>query len=57
MAGWVVGLTGVPRVDTAEQHDEWTVASRRYLSAESLKAAQAFSIEEKEVVPELATAS
>ncbi len=41
----------------AEQHDEWTVASRRYLSAESLKAAQAFVIEEKEVVPELAAAS
>lgn len=40
-----------------EQHDEWTVASRRYLSAESLKAAQAFSVEEKEVVPALAAAS
>jgi putative transposase len=41
----------------AEQHDEWTVASRRYLSAESLKTAQAFVIEEKEVVPGLAAAS
>lgn len=40
----------------AEQHDEWLVASRRYLSAESLKAAQAPPVEE-EVVPELATAS
>lgn len=33
----------------------WSVC--RYLSAESLKAAQAFSIEEKEVVPALAAAS
>ena len=40
----------------AEQHDEWLVASRRYLSAESLKTAQAV-IEEKEVTPELAAAS
>src|SRR2546429_5201478 len=40
----------------AEQHDEWLVASRRYLSAESLKTAQA-AIEEKEVTPELAAAS
>jgi len=41
----------------AEQHDEWLVASRRYLSAESLKAVQAPLIEPKEVVPELAAAS
>jgi transposase-like protein len=40
----------------AEQHDEWLVASRRYLTAESLKTAQA-AIEEKEVTPELAAAS
>ena len=40
----------------AEQHDEWLVASRRYLTAKSLKTAQA-AIEEKEVTPELATAS
>jgi transposase-like protein len=40
----------------AEQHDEWLVASRRYLSAESLKAAQRALIDE-EVMPELATAS
>ena len=40
----------------AEQHDEWLVASRRYLSAESLKAAQAPPVE-KEVLPELAAAS
>jgi len=33
------------------------VASRRYLSAESLKAVQAPLIEPKEVVPELAAAS
>jgi transposase-like protein len=33
----------------AEQHDEWLVASRRYLSAESLKTAQVAVIEEKEV--------
>lgn len=39
----------------AEQHDEWLVASRRYLSAESLTAAQATVIE-KEVMPELAAA-
>ncbi len=41
----------------AEQHDEWLVASRRYLSAESLKAVQATVIEQKEVVPELAAVS
>lgn len=41
----------------AEQHDEWLVASRRYLSAESLKAVQVPVIEHKEVVPELAAAS
>jgi putative transposase len=40
----------------AEQHDEWLVA-RRYLSAESLKAAQTTVPEPKEVVPELAAAS
>ena len=39
----------------AEQHDEWLVASRRYLSAESLTAAQATVIE-MEVMPELAAA-
>jgi hypothetical protein len=33
------------------------VASRRYLSAESLKTAQVAVIEEKEVTPELAAAS
>lgn len=41
----------------AEQHDEWLVASRRYLSGESLKAAQVALIDDKEVVPELAAAS
>ena len=41
----------------AEQHDEWLVASRRYLSAESLKAVQAPVIDQKEVVPELEAAS
>ena len=41
----------------AEQHDEWLVAWRRYLSAESLKAVQVALIEPKEVVPELAAAS
>ena len=41
----------------AEQHDEWLVASRRYLSAESLKLAQMVVIDEKEVVPELAAVS
>jgi len=41
----------------AEQHDEWLVTSRRYLSAESLKAARTPVIEPKEVVPELAAAS
>src|SRR2546427_7620256 len=41
----------------AEQHDEWLVASRRYLSAESLKTAQVAAIEEKEVTRELAAAS
>jgi putative transposase len=52
--GAVIRLLGAV---LAEQHDEWTVASRRYLGAESLKAAQALVIDEKEVVPELATAS
>src|SRR5215472_3702058 len=41
----------------AEQDDEWLVASRRYLSAESLKAVQAPVLEQKEVVPELAAGS
>jgi putative transposase len=41
----------------AEQHDEWLVASRRYLSAESLKAAQIPLIDDKEVVPELPATS
>ena len=41
----------------AEQHDEWLVASRRYLSAESLKAVQGAVIGQQEVVPELAAAS
>jgi putative transposase len=41
----------------AEQHDERTVASRRYLSAESLQAAPALVIEEQEAVPELTAAS
>jgi transposase-like protein len=41
----------------SEQHDEWLVASRRYLSAESLKAAQLPVTEPKEVVPALAAAS
>jgi transposase-like protein len=40
----------------AEQHDEWLVA-RRYLSVESLKAAQLAITEPKEVTPELAAAS
>src|SRR5919109_1841174 len=40
----------------AEQHDEWLVASRRYLSAESLKVAQTNVIDEKVVVAELAAA-
>src|ERR671923_1380397 len=52
--GAVIRLVGAV---LAEQHDEWTVASRRYLSVESLKAAQALVVDEKEVVPELATAS
>jgi transposase-like protein len=39
-----------------EQHDEWLVA-RRYLSVESLKAAQVALIQPKEVTPELAAAS
>ena len=41
----------------AEQHDEWLVASRRYFSAESMKAAQAEPVGTEEVVPELAAAS
>jgi transposase-like protein len=41
----------------SEQHDEWLVASRRYLSAESLKIAQMTVTEVKELVPELAAAS
>jgi hypothetical protein len=41
----------------AEQHDEWLVASRRYFSAESMKAVQAEPVETEEVVPELAAAS
>ena len=45
------------RAVLAEQHDEWLVASRRYLSAESLKPVQADVIEQKEVVPELAAVS
>ncbi|MGH7904625.1 MAG: IS256 family transposase, partial [Candidatus Dormibacteraceae bacterium] len=39
----------------AEQHDEWLVAARRYLSAESLKLAQLPELEEE--VPELAAVS
>jgi transposase-like protein len=41
----------------AEQHDEWLVASRRYLSAESLKVAQLPVTDDEEAVPELAAAS
>ena len=40
----------------AEQHDEWAVA-RRYLSMESLKAAQTVGLEHKEVMTTLAAAS
>jgi transposase-like protein len=40
----------------AERHDERT-AARRYLSVESLKAAQTTLIADKEVVPTLAAAS
>ena len=42
----------------AEQHDEWTVAQHRYLSAESLAKVQMAVIDnEEEVMPALAAAS
>jgi hypothetical protein len=41
----------------AGPHEERMVASRPSLSAESLKAARAFVIEDKEVLPELVAAS